>query len=116
MLFMKNVFIPEAQLDSLVSIDYSGALRAKTIWLTMRPRTFGINKIVLTSFRPPYHVNGSEMSHLLAGSPKAYTIRVEHMILDIHVTVNWQLWQSADQGNMAVSRAQVFNSIRWRVF
>lgn len=88
MLFMKNVFIPEAQLDSLVSIDYSGALRAKTIWLTMRPRTFGINKIVLTSFRPPYHVNGSEMSHLLAGSPKAYTIRVEHMILDIHVTVN----------------------------
>lgn len=68
--------IAGAQLDSLVSVDYSGAPRAKKIWLTMHPRNFGINKIVLTSVRPPYHVNGSEMSHLLAGSPKSYTICV----------------------------------------
>ena len=37
------------------------------------------------------------------------------ILMDIHVMVNWQLLKrvSADQCHLIVSRAKVYNSLRW---
>ena len=39
-------------------------------------------------------------------------------LIDIHVVISWQLSKrvSADQPHLTVSWAQVYNSLRWRVF
>ena len=59
----------------------------KKIWLSMHPRNFGTKKIVHTYVGPRLHVNGCEMSYLLAVSPKHIQI-VFNSILDIHVRNN----------------------------
>ena len=54
---------------------------------------------------------------LLALCPR-HIQSVFDLIVDIHVMVNWQLSKKvfADQNHMTVSRAQVYNPLKWRVF
>ena len=59
----------------------------KKIWLSMHPRNFVTNKIVRRDVGPRLHVNGCEMSYILAVSPKKIQI-VFNLILDIHVIIN----------------------------
>ena len=66
--------------------------------------------------RAPIHVSGCKMSHLLAESPRHIRFLCKTLVIDVHVMVNWRLSKkvSADKCHMTVSRAQVYNSSRWR--
>ena len=66
--------------------------------------------------RAPIHVSGCKMSHLLAESPRHIHFLCKTLVIDVHVMVNWRLSKkvSAHKCHMTVSRAQVYNSSRWR--
>ena len=59
----------------------------KKIWSSLRPRNFGSDKIVRSYVRPPHHVSGSEMEHLLARSPR-HILSVFNLASDIPVMVS----------------------------
>ena len=59
----------------------------KKIWSSLLPGNFGSDKIVRSYVRPPLHVSGSEMGHLLARSLR-YILSVFHLVSGIHVMVN----------------------------
>ena len=80
-------------------------------------KNFGSDKIVSPYVRtnvPSLHVTESEVSHLLTWRDLQSVL---NLILDSHVMV-MQLTSvkrvTADQCHMTVSRAQLYNSFRWR--
>ena len=86
--------------NCLWNMIYYMATTVRALWLATKRVRFSCNDLAL-----------------LAGCP-GHGQSVFNFIMDIHATISSQLSKkvSANQCHMTVSRAQVYNSLRWRVF
>ena len=82
------------------NVNYYMATKVRVFWLAAKLAKVSCNDRALVA-RCPRHIQC-----------------VFNLIVDIHVMVNWQRWKrvSADQCHMFVSRAQVYNSLKWLFF